>query len=147
MSKVIKSVLVPYSAQQMFDLVADVDAYPVFLPWCGGSHVQPLADGSQLARVDIAFKGLKQSFCTQNRHDPGRRIDMTLHEGPFKSLKGCWEFSTLADQACKVSFELDYHFSSTILEKLVGPVFDHIALSFVDAFVQRAEVLYRADGL
>jgi ribosome-associated toxin RatA of RatAB toxin-antitoxin module len=142
MAEVIKTVLVPYSAQQMFGLVADVEAYPTFLPWCGGARVAPQPDGSVLAEVDIAFKGLKQSFCTRNVNVSGQRIDMSLHSGPFKSLAGHWQFQVLNDQACKVQFELDYHFSSRILEKLVGPVFAHITGSFVDAFVQRAERLY-----
>ena len=107
----------------------------------------PQADGSVLAEVDIAFKGLKQSFCTRNLNIAGERIDMSLHSGPFKSLTGHWQFQALNDQACKVQFELDYHFSSRILEKLVGPVFAHITGSFVDAFVQRAERLYGAGGL
>jgi len=141
MPRVVKTVLVPYPAQRMYDLVADVTAYPRFLPWCGGAEVSPQVDETLLARVDIAFKGLRQSFCTRNRNDPGRRIDMELHEGPFQSLAGYWVFSPLAESACKVEFELDYHFSSRLLEKLVGPVFDHIAKSFVDAFVSRAEQL------
>jgi len=141
MPRVVKSVLVPYPAQRMYDLVADVAAYPRFLPWCGGAEVVPQTDGTLLARVDIAFKGLRQSFCTRNRNDPGRRIDMQLHEGPFQSLAGYWVFSSLSESACKVEFELDYHFSSRLLEKLVGPVFDHLAKSFVDAFVSRAEQL------
>jgi ribosome-associated toxin RatA of RatAB toxin-antitoxin module len=142
MSEVIKTVLVPYSAEQMYQLVADVEAYPTFLPWCGGARVHAQPDGSVLAEVDIAFKGLKQSFCTRNLNQPSQRIDMTLHSGPFKSLAGHWQFLALNEQACKVQFELDYHFSSRLLEKLIGPVFAHITGSFVDAFVQRAERLY-----
>ena len=128
----------------MYELVGDVAAYPRFLPWCGGAAVQPQPDGSLLARVDIVFKGLRQSFSTRNRHEADRRIDMQLHEGPFKNLQGHWQFLALSDQACKVEFELDYHFSNKLLEKLVGPVFDHIAKTFVDAFVVRAEELSKA---
>jgi len=144
MSRVIKSVLVPYSARRMYELVGDVAAYPRFLPWCGGAAVAPQPDGSLIARVDIAFKGLRQSFSTRNRHEADRRIDMQLHEGPFQNLEGHWQFLPLSDQACKVEFELDYHFSNKLLEKLVGPVFDHIAKTFVDAFVVRAEELSKA---
>lgn len=147
MSEVIKTVLVPYSAEQMYQLVADVEAYPTFLPWCGGARVSAQPDGSVLAEVDIAFKGLKQSFCTRNHNQPSERIDMTLHSGPFKSLTGHWQFLPLNAQACKVQFELDYHFSSRLLEKLVGPVFAHITGNFVDAFVQRAERLYGPSAL
>ncbi|MGA0882195.1 MAG: type II toxin-antitoxin system RatA family toxin [Burkholderiaceae bacterium] len=142
MAEVVKTVLVPYSAQEMFDLVSDVGAYPDFLPWCGGTSVEPQTDGSRLEQVQIAFKGLRQSFTTRNRHIPGERIDMTLHEGPFKALTGAWVFIPLNERACKVSFSLSYHFSSKILEKLVGPVFEQITTSFVDAFVQRADALH-----
>jgi len=142
MAEVVKSVLVPYSAQEMFDLVSDVGSYPDFLPWCGGTSVEPQADGSRLEKVQIAFKGLRQSFTTRNRHAPGARIDMALHDGPFKSLTGAWVFLPLNERSCKVVFSLDYHFSSKILEKLVGPVFEQITTSFVDAFVQRADTLH-----
>ena len=142
MAEVVKSVLVPYSAQEMFDLVSDVGSYPDFLPWCGGTAVSPQPDGTWLEQVQIAFKGLRQSFTTRNQHIPGERIDMALHEGPFQSLKGAWVFLPLNEHACKVSFSLDYHFSSKLLERLVGPVFEQITTSFVDAFVQRADVLH-----
>ncbi len=142
MSEVIKSVLVPYSAQQMYGLVADVQAYPAFLPWCGGARVTQESEQTVLAEVDIAFKGLVQSFCTRNRNTPGQRIDMSLHSGPFRALEGHWRFTELGEKACKVEFELEYHFSSRLLEKLVGPVFAHITGSFVDAFVRRADVLF-----
>lgn len=142
MPEVLKSVLVPYSSDEMFLLVSDVESYPAFLPWCGGSSVQHLEDGSRLAAVQIAFKGLSQSFTTRNVHDHGQRIDMQLHDGPFKHLSGHWQFLPLSTDACKVSFELEYHFSSRLLEKLVGPVFEHITGSMVEAFVKRAEDLY-----
>jgi ribosome-associated toxin RatA of RatAB toxin-antitoxin module len=129
----------------MYELVGDVESYPHFLPWCGGAAVEVQPDGSLLARVDIAFKGLRQSFTTRNRHEADRRIDMQLHEGPFKNLQGHWQFRPLTDQACKVEFELEYHFSNGLLEKLVGPVFDHIAKTFVDAFVVRAEALSKRE--
>ncbi|NBT34997.1 MAG: type II toxin-antitoxin system RatA family toxin [Betaproteobacteria bacterium] len=142
MPEVVKSVLVPYSSEEMFQLVSDVESYPAFLPWCAGASVRPLEDGSRLAQVQIAFKGLRQSFTTRNFHDHGERIEMTLHDGPFKALAGHWRFSPLTEAACKVGFELDYHFSSRLLERLVGPVFEHITVSMVDAFVQRAEAIY-----
>ena len=142
MSEVVKSVLVPYASDKMFGLVADVASYPLFLPWCGGSTVSPQPDGSVLAQVQIAFKGLRQSFTTRNQHEPGRAIHMRLHEGPFQALEGHWRFTPLDESSCKVAFELEYHFSSKVLEKLVGPVFEQITKSFVDAFVSRAEALF-----
>lgn len=141
MAKVEKSVLVHFSAQNMYDLVHNVDAYPQFLPWCGGSTVQTKGDNVEQASVEIAFKSVKQSFTTLNRLEPGQAIHMSLIDGPFKSLKGEWAFKPLAEDACKVTFELDYEFSSKVLEQLVGPVFHSIANSFVDSFIKRAESL------
>ncbi|MGA1096033.1 MAG: type II toxin-antitoxin system RatA family toxin, partial [Burkholderiaceae bacterium] len=101
------------------------------------------ADGSLLARVDIQFKGIRQSFTTRNLHEPGQRIAMQLHEGPFQSLQGEWQFHAITEQACRIEFYLEYHFASGLLERVVRPVFDQIAASFVDAFVKQAELRHR----
>ena len=94
------------------------------------------------AELRIDFKGIKQSFATHNVNIPGERIDMKLLSGPFKSLEGHWVFTPLAEDACRVDFRLEYHFSSSLLEKMIGPVFSHITSTFVDAFVTRAESVY-----
>lgn len=137
-----KSVLVGYSAQRMFDLVERVEDYPLFLPWCGGTDVKRLDGGVVVAAVRIDYRGLKQSFTTENTHQAPQLISMKLKEGPFSHLEGCWRFIPLNETACKIEFKLHYLFSSKILEKLVSPVFDYIANSFVDAFVKRAEEIY-----
>ena len=141
MAKVEKSVLVHFSALSMYGLVRRVQDYPKFLPWCGGSHVEPLGENEEQASVEIVFKSVRQSFTTLNRLEEGRAIHMSLVDGPFKNLRGEWAFIALTDQACKVTFELDYEFSSKVLEQLVGPVFHSIANSFVDSFIKRAETL------
>jgi ribosome-associated toxin RatA of RatAB toxin-antitoxin module len=142
MAVVEKSVLAPYSAAQMFALVDDVEAYPQFLPWCGGTSVSPVDDSTVHATVHIDYHHIKHSFTTENvRQVPGR-IDMTLKNGPFRTLDGCWLFIPLSDSACKIELRLHYEFSSKLLEKAVGPVFHYIANSFVDAFVHRAEKIY-----
>ncbi|WP_297910451.1 type II toxin-antitoxin system RatA family toxin [Thiomonas sp.] len=143
MSQVRKSVLIWYSAQQMYALVADVASYPQFLPWCGGVEVHESSERSMRATIRIDFKGVRQSFTTQNRQEPGREILMQLVEGPFSQLQGRWNFSPLQDgQACRIEFELDYHFSSRVVDAVIGPVFGHIAKTFVESFVQRAEQVY-----
>jgi ribosome-associated toxin RatA of RatAB toxin-antitoxin module len=142
MATVSKSVLVPYSARQMFDLVERVEDYPRFLPWCSGSSVSERSDEGMTATVEIDFKGLRQKFSTVNAHQPGERIDMRLKEGPFSRLQGSWHFVALRDNACKVVFELDYAFAGGIVSRLLSPVFDQIASSMVDAFVRRAEQLH-----
>lgn len=137
MRSVHKSVLVPYSAQQMFDLVQGIEDYPKFLPWCGGTRILQTADET-LARIDIDYRGVRAHFTTANRNQPPDRIVVELRDGPFRRLDGIWQFRALSDSACKVEFELNYEFATTVLEKLIGPVFDRIADSFIDAFVKRA---------
>lgn len=146
MAIVEKSVLVHFSARQMFDLVRAVADYPQFLPWCGAGSVKPLEENLEEATVEIAFKGVKQSFCTMNRLKPHEEIHMNLLEGPFTHLEGTWHFLGLTPDACKVHFKLEYEFSSKILEQLVGPVFTSLANSFVDSFIKRAEALYSTNA-
>ena len=143
MQRVQRSVLVPYSARQMFDLVDDVAHYCEFLPWCGGSRVIGETATGKVARVDISFKGVAAHFTTRNVNKPPESITIALQEGPFKALTGKWSFKALAPDACKVEFDLSYEFKTTVLEALVGPVFNHIAHSFIDAFAKRAEATYR----
>jgi len=148
MHNVKRSVLVPYSPERMFDLVADVARYPEFMPWCGGATVLEQTDSSMRASITISLAGLKQSFTTQNTHDYPRSIHLSLVDGPFSALEGHWEFQPLgeAGDACKVLFTLEYAFSSRTLEMLVGPVFNRVASSFIDAFSQRADALYGNDS-
>lgn len=146
MKKVHKSVLLWYSPQEMYELVADVAKYPEFLPWCDSvSVLQQDAEG-MTARIGMAFAGLRQHFTTRNRHVPAREVAMELVDGPFSKLDGRWTFAPVGDgsqRACRVELTLNYGFSSRTLAALVGPVFDQIAGSLVDAFVKRAEQVYR----
>ncbi|MBS0318915.1 MAG: type II toxin-antitoxin system RatA family toxin [Proteobacteria bacterium] len=142
MQRVAKSVLVPYADGEMFALVDDVESYPRFLPWCGGAAVLATRPDGKTARVDIAFHGVKAHFTTDNRNDPPRSITITLHDGPFRHLHGEWRFRALAPAACKVELELAYEFATPMLGRVFGPVFNHIANTFIDAFVTRAEAVY-----
>jgi ribosome-associated toxin RatA of RatAB toxin-antitoxin module len=142
MQRVLKSVLVPYGAERMFDLVDRVDDYPAFLPWCGGTEVLSRRADGKTARIDIDFHGVKAHFTTNNVNRPPESILITLHDGPFRQLHGEWRFQALAPDACKVEFELSYEFATHLLEAVVGPVFSHIANTFIDAFVRRAESVY-----
>jgi len=144
MKTVHKSVLLWYSAEEMFALVTDVAHYPAFLPWC--DHASVLADdGSGMtAKVGISFAGIKQAFTTRNRHIADREVAMELVDGPFSQLDGLWTFTPLGEgqRACKVDFTLRYSFANRALAALVGPVFDKIAGSMVEAFVKRATQVY-----
>lgn len=142
MAIVEKSVLVHFSAQQMFDLVRAVGDYPQFLPWCSAGTVEPVEENRERACVEMSFKGIKQSFCTMNTLHQDKEIHMMLVDGPFSHLEGSWNFLELTPSACKIEFKLVYEFSSKLLEQLVGPVFTSITSSFVDSFIKRAEELY-----
>ena len=143
MAVVEKTVLLPFSAEQMFVLVDNVADYPQFLPWCGGTAVTVLDDNRIKATVHINYHHVKQSFTTENIRVVAQRIDITLLDGPFKHLDGSWHFIALAPSACKIDFRLNYEFSNKLLEKVVGPVFHYIASTFVEAFIKRAEQVYQ----
>ena len=142
MAIVEKSILIEYSAAQMFDLVENVAEYPKFLPWCSGVEINWREDNKIRTTVHINYHGIKQNFTTENTHQRPQLIEMKLYEGLFKHLDGDWRFLPLGETACKIQFRLHYEFSSKLLETLVGPVFHYIANSFIDAFVKRAKVLY-----
>ena len=142
MAVVQKTVLLAFSAEQMFALVEKVEDYPAFLPWCGGVEVKQRSPEKLVATIAIAYHGIKQSFTTENQNTAPRHMQMKLVEGPFSQLDGEWHFKPLREDACKVEFELHYEFSSKVLEKLIGPVFTIIANSFVESFCKRAEEVY-----
>jgi ribosome-associated toxin RatA of RatAB toxin-antitoxin module len=142
MAVVHKTVFLGYSAEQMFDLVARVEDYPKFLPWCGGVKVLEQSDDKLVACLGINFHGVKQSFTTSNVNTRPTQMTMKLVDGPFKVMDGIWTFKALRADACKVDFDLHYEFSSIILEQLIGPVFGVIANSMVDSFCKRAETVY-----
>lgn len=142
MARVEKSVLIGHSAAKMYALVADVDAYPQFLPWCCGTEVRRIDAHRAAATLHVNYHGLRLHFTTENQMDEGALIDMTLVNGPFKHLDGFWRFVPLSEQACKIEFQLSYELSGKLMEKLAGPMFNHIANTFVEVFVKRAVALY-----
>ena len=145
MKTVNKSVLIWYSPEEMYALVTDIAAYPQFLPWCDHATVVALEADGMTAEVGITFGGIRQTFTTRNRHTDGRAVAMQLVDGPFSRLDGKWRFIPLAEgkqRACRVELVLQYGFDNAALGALVGPVFDRIAGSLVDAFVKRAEQVY-----
>jgi len=134
-----RSALVAHSAQKMYALVADVESYPQFLPWCDRAVVSVNEPSRTVATLHINFRGLKKEFTTENLNQPGVRIDMRLVSGPFRSLEGSWLFIPLWEKACKVEFKLRYRFASALVEKAAGSAFQDITDTFVDAFVRRAD--------
>ena len=150
MKPVKKSVLLWYSPREMVDLVIGVERYPEFLPWCDRAQVLERHADGLTARLDLAFAGVRSSFTTRNIHEGERRVRVELVDGPFTHLDGDWLFKPLARpgaapgeiNACKIDFELRYAFASGALETVLSPVFDKVASTFVDRFVERAEAVY-----
>jgi ribosome-associated toxin RatA of RatAB toxin-antitoxin module len=142
MAIVEKSVLVGHSAAKMYALVEDVEAYPQFLPWCSRTELRRTDPHNAVATLHVNYHGLRLHFTTKNQMEPGALIDMKFVNGPFKHLDGFWRFVPLAEHACKVEFRLNYELSGKLVDKIAGPVFSHIANTFVEVFVKRAARLY-----
>ena len=145
MKHVRKSVLLSYSAREMYELVTAVEAYPAFLPWCESAELVERHDDGVTARLGLAYLGVRHAFTTRNRQKPDQSVTMQLVDGPFSRLDGGWLFKHLGgkqQQACKVEFKLHYAFASPALEAVVSPVFDKVADTFVDSFVRRAGQVY-----
>jgi ribosome-associated toxin RatA of RatAB toxin-antitoxin module len=143
MLKINRSIITSHTAEQMYNLVADIENYKNYLPWCPNSQIIKLIDKETLvARVDISYLKVKAHFSTLNHYTANTRIDMDLVDGPFKHLQGHWNFMPLGELGCKVSFNLEYKFSNIILEKLIGSVFEIIIKNIIDRFVLKAHEIY-----
>jgi ribosome-associated toxin RatA of RatAB toxin-antitoxin module len=142
MTVVQKSALVKFSAQCMFQLVDDIEAYPDFLPWCSGSRIISRKADVVEAELQISKGGFKKSFATRNRIDAGGRIYMSLIDGPFSYLEGVWNFLPLREDASKISLELEFEMSGLLANLAFGTVFNQICNTMVSSFTQRARQLY-----
>ncbi|MEL0082440.1 MAG: type II toxin-antitoxin system RatA family toxin [Gammaproteobacteria bacterium] len=141
MRKMQRSSLLPYAADQLYDLVNDVPAYPQFLPWCRGARVDSSSGTEMVATLDLALKGLHKSFTTRNRMVPKREIHIELVRGPFRRLEGHWRFDPLESSTmtgCRVTLELEFALAGRILEVTAGPILEKVADSLVELFSTRA---------
>ncbi|GAA0498704.1 type II toxin-antitoxin system RatA family toxin [Tatumella terrea] len=142
MAQISRSALVPFSAEKMYQLVNDVDAYPQFLPGCTGSRIIDSSENQMTASVDVSKAGISKTFTTLNTLTNNQRIHMQLVEGPFRKLSGGWQFFALGDDACKVELSLDFEFTNMLVEMAFGRVFKELANSMVQAFTIRAKEVY-----
>jgi coenzyme Q-binding protein COQ10 len=140
--------VVPYSADEMYALIADVARYPEFLPWCAAARVRgtrPLDDGGTVMDADlvVSFKVYREKFGSRvTLHPEARIIDVEYLEGPFRYLQNHWRFLPIGERSCEIDFFVDFEFRSAILQKLIGLVFHEAMLRIVRAFERRAEALY-----
>jgi ribosome-associated toxin RatA of RatAB toxin-antitoxin module len=142
MKTIHRTAIVPYSAHQMFDLVADIPSYPKFLPWCGGARIVSSQGDEVIAAIDIAYNSVHRTFSTRNLLQRDKMLEMRLLEGPFSHLQGFWHFKALDEQSCKISLDLEFEVSNRIVGLVLTPVFSNIANQLVDRFHQRAVDLY-----
>ncbi|GAA0204008.1 type II toxin-antitoxin system RatA family toxin [Kangiella japonica] len=142
MKTVKRQALLPYSAQQMFELVNDIEKYPEFLPNCVGATELERTETEVVASLAVAKGGFEKTFTTKNTNNPYDSIDMKLVDGPFKHLDGRWVFTSLDDKACKIELEVNFEFSNILTSMAFSSVFNHLAESFVEAFSKRAAVVY-----
>jgi len=126
----------------MFALVADIEKYPGFLPWCRDARVRVPGEDTVEASLEIGRGPIRKTFTTRNVMTRGTRIDIGLIDGPFKRLQGCWKFIALDGSGCRIVLDLEYELSNAVLRRTLGPLFREIANSLVDAFCRRAEELY-----
>lgn len=142
MTTIHRSAIVPYSARQMFELVADIPSYPKFLPWCGGARVMSAQGDEVVAAIDIAYGGIHKTFTTRNLKQRHKMLEMQLLEGPFSHLQGFWQFMALAENASKITLDLEFEVANRIVGLALTPIFSNIANQLVDRFHQRAADLY-----
>ncbi|KAA0920951.1 type II toxin-antitoxin system RatA family toxin [Aquicoccus porphyridii] len=140
--------VLPYTARQMFDLVADVASYPQFLPWCAAARVRsvtPMADGGDEMQADlvISFKVFRERFGSRVRlYRDEERIETEYLDGPFRYMRSTWNFRDVGEGRCEVKFFVDFEFRNFMLQKAIGLVFNEAMQRIVRAFELRAEALY-----
>jgi len=137
-----RSALVPYAASDMYTLVADVEKYPGFLPWCRRARVRSPGEDTVEASLEIGKGPIRKTFTTRNVMTRDSRIDIELVDGPFKHLQGCWQFLSLDGSGCRIQLELEFELANGVLRRTLGPIFSEIANTLVDAFCLRAKELY-----
>ncbi|MCC7516183.1 MAG: type II toxin-antitoxin system RatA family toxin [Pseudomonadales bacterium] len=144
-TRIAKSALLPYSAEQLFDLVNDIAAYPQYMEGCVGAEILSASADVVEARLMLSRAGISQTFATRNRLHRPQRIEMELLEGAFSALTGCWQFQALAADACKVSLDLRFELDSRLANAAAGRLFESVATNLVDALCRRAHAQLGAD--
>ena len=138
-----RNALVPYTVEEMYRLVDDIESYPQFLPWCRSTEVLERNECEVRASIEIAKGALNKSFTTLNRMQKNKIIEMRLVKGPFRHLEGFWRFDALKNaEASKISLDLDFEFENRLIAMAVGSIFNQIANTMVDAFTKRAVEVY-----
>lgn len=142
MTTITRSALVAYSAEQMFDLVNDIESYPSFMHGCKSARVISRSDTELVGELALAKAGINHSFTTRNTLDRPRQIEMQLVEGGFSSFHALWTFTALNDEACEVSLVMEFEYKLGLLRFAAEQLFNSSANKLVDALVRRANKVY-----
>ncbi|MGE5502848.1 MAG: type II toxin-antitoxin system RatA family toxin [Actinomycetota bacterium] len=138
--------LLPYTPEQLFELVADVERYPEFLPWCLGARIRRREGEVFFADLIIGFKMVRERFTSKVTLSRPDRVDVTYTEGPFRHLNNHWIFKPAPDGGTEIDFYVDFEFRSKLLQGLIGALFNEAVRLMVAAFEKRARQLYGPDG-
>jgi ribosome-associated toxin RatA of RatAB toxin-antitoxin module len=142
MKRIVRSAIVEHSAADMYALVESIEAYPEFLPWCREARVRERAAGRTVATLAVGLRGMRYEFTTENGNRPHHAIDLRLLAGPFRHFAAHWRFSALGERAARIEFAMEYQFAGSVVSRALGPVFEGIADTMVDAFKRRADAVY-----
>jgi len=133
--------VLPYTPEQLFALVADIERYPEFLPWCIGARIKERQPKLVVADLIIGFKVFRERFTSRVALDPPRKIDVTYAEGPFRYLNNHWAFERVPE-GCRIDFFVDFEFKSRLMQKVIEVLFSEAVRRMVSAFEKRARDLY-----
>ncbi len=138
-----RSVLVPYPVESMFDVIEQAERYPEFLPWCVGSTILERSDDWVAAKIDFAYRQLRFSIRTRNPKRRPEWLQVRLVDGAFRRFDGDWRLTPLGELGCKVDFDVSYELSDGLFDRVAKPAVDRVAGSMMDAFVKRAEHIFK----
>ncbi len=141
-TRIDRSALVMFSAQQMYDLVNDIESYPLFMQGCQRAQVLSRSDTEVVGKLTLGKAGLHHSFITRNTLKPCEEMQMSLVEGPFRKFSASWRFHSIAENACKVSLQMEFDFAGGLVGYALEKIFNHSANTLVDSVVTRANQLY-----
>lgn len=146
MREIRRSAIVEHSVERLHAIVADVAAYPQFLPWCLAARSGERTEAGIVTTMEVGIRGLRQRFTTLHDSRSGEELDIRLVDGPFRHFHAHWTFKPLGETAAKIDFAMEYEFSGPAVSKALGPLFEHIADTMVDAFTRRADALRGQPG-
>lgn len=142
MKRIARSAIVEHAAEVLYALVERIEDYPQFLPWCREARVHERSAARTVATLTVGLKGLRYAFTTENANLPPSAIDLRLREGPFRHFAAHWRFTPLGERAARIDFSMEYEFAGRVISRALGPLFETIADTMVEAFKRRADELH-----